>query len=125
MRTVALRRSIPPQSGFSGLRQQEVLGRNVNILMPSPYAEEHDIYLARYLSTGVQKIIGIGREVVGLRKDGTTFPVHLSVGEMMMTGERKFTGILHDLSARPHRGTAAEQIDAGEAQRDGGRDCSR
>src|SRR4029450_8605395 len=70
------------------------------ILMPSPYHEEHDTYLARYLATGVQKVIGIGREVSGLRKDGTMFPLHLSVGEMTVNGERKFTGILHDLSAR-------------------------
>ena len=68
--------------------------------MPAPYHAEHDGYLARYLATGVQKIIGIGREVTGLRRDGTTFPLHLSVGEMMVGGERKFTGILHDLSAR-------------------------
>ena len=56
--------------------------------------------MASYLSTGVAKIIGIGREVIGRRKDGTTFPVHLSVGEMVVGGERKFTGLLHDLSAR-------------------------
>ena len=83
-----------------GYRALEVIGRNLNMLMPSPYHEEHDAYLARYLATGTQKIIGIGREVTGLRRDGTTFPVHLSVGEMAIGGERKFTGILHDLSAR-------------------------
>lgn len=85
-----------------GYRASEVLGRNVNMLMPSPYHEDHDAYIDRYLSTGVQKIIGIGREVSGLRSDGASFPVHLSVGEMTIGGERKFTGILHDLSARVH-----------------------
>ena len=68
--------------------------------MPSPYHEEHDVYLSRYLATGRAKIIGTGREVTGLRRDGTTFPVHLSVGEVILEGERKFTGILHDLTAR-------------------------
>ena len=77
-----------------------MIGQNVNMLMPSPYHEEHDSYLARYLATGVRKIIGIGREVTGRRRDGTTFPLHLSVGEMTVDGERRFTGILHDLSAR-------------------------
>jgi two-component system sensor kinase FixL len=70
------------------------------MLMPSPYREEHDTYLSRYLATGRAKIIGVGREVTGRRKDGTTFPLHLSVGQIMLDGERKFTGILHDLSAR-------------------------
>ena len=78
----------------------EVIGRNVNLLMPSPDHEQHDGYIARYLATGEAKIIGIGREVTGRRRDGTKFPLHLSVGEMTVTGERKFTGILHDLSAR-------------------------
>src|SRR6266536_1220830 len=77
-----------------------VIGRNVSILMPEPYRTEHDSYMARYLTTGEKRIIGIGREVTGRRKDGTTFPVHLSVGEMTIDGEPKFTGILHDLTAR-------------------------
>ena len=83
-----------------GYTIEEVLGRNVDMLMPSPYREEHDSYLSRYLATGRAKIMGIGREVQGLRKDGTTFPLHLSVGEITIQGERKFTGILHDLSGR-------------------------
>src|SRR5947208_11460194 len=68
--------------------------------MPSPYDDEHDGYMSRYLTTGDAKIIGIGREVSGRRRDGSVFPLHLSVGEMSVNGERKFTGILHDLSAR-------------------------
>jgi PAS domain S-box-containing protein len=83
-----------------GYPASEVQGRNVNMLMPSPYHEEHDGYLARFLATGSAHIIGIGREVIGRRRDGTLFPLHLSVGEMAVAGERKFTGVLHDLSSR-------------------------
>lgn len=83
-----------------GYREAEILGQTVNTLMPSPYREEHDGYVARYLKTGEPRIIGIGREVTGRRRDGSTFPVHLSVGEWQVGGERHFTGILHDLSPR-------------------------
>jgi PAS domain S-box-containing protein len=90
----------PAAERLFGYEEREVLGRNVNVLMPAPYHEEHDTYLARHLATGGQKIIGTGREVSGLRRDGTTFPLHLAVGKMTVGGARKFTGILHDLSAR-------------------------
>jgi two-component system sensor kinase FixL len=71
------------------------------MLMPSPDREQHDGYMRHYLATGEQRIIGIGREVAARRKDGTTFPVHLSVGETRAeNGRRSFTGILHDLSDR-------------------------
>lgn len=90
----------PAAERLFGYTTEEVFGRNVDMLMPSPYREEHDTYLSRYLATGRAKIIGMGREVQGLRKDGTTFPLHLSVGQIMVGSERKFTGILHDLSSR-------------------------
>jgi PAS domain S-box-containing protein len=90
----------PAAERLFGYEPQNVIGQNVDMLMPSPYHEEHDSYLSRYLATGRAKIIGIGREVTGRRKDGSTFPLHLSVGQITLGGERKFTGILHDLSAR-------------------------
>jgi two-component system sensor kinase FixL len=83
-----------------GYSEAEMLGQNVSLLMPGPYREEHDGYVARYIATGEQRIIGIGRQVSGLKRDGTVFPVHLSVGEFIVDHERHFTGILHDLSAR-------------------------
>src|SRR5215510_4265704 len=78
----------------------EVIGQNISMLMPSPYREEHDSYIARYLQTDEPHIIGIGREVRARRRDGTTFPVALAVSEMHLDGRRMFTGIVHDLSAR-------------------------
>jgi two-component system sensor kinase FixL len=90
----------PAAERMFGYAEADMIGKNVNILMPSPYHEEHHGYMAHYLTTGDKKIIGIGRQVTGLRRDGTTFPVWLSVGEMQVNGERKFTGILADLTAR-------------------------
>jgi PAS domain S-box-containing protein len=83
-----------------GYDADEVIGRNVSMLMPSPDREAHDGYLAHYHATGVPRIIGIGREVSGRRRDGSTFPLHLSVGETSVGSSRVFTGILHDLTAR-------------------------
>ena len=71
-----------------------MFGLNVSVLMPQPYSDEHDGYMARYLKTGEARIIGIGRELTALRKDGSTFPVHLSVGEMSLAGSRKFAALL-------------------------------
>jgi two-component system sensor kinase FixL len=90
----------PAAERLFGYQEAEVAGRNVSMLMPPPYRDEHDAYLARYLREGSPRIIGIGREVQGLKRDGSVFPLHLSVGEMSVDGQRKFTGILHDLSAR-------------------------
>ena len=90
----------PAAERLFGYAEHEVLGQNVNMLMPSPYHDEHDTYLGRYLATGRAKIIGTGREVTGRRRDASTFPLHLSVGEVTVEGERKFTGILHDLTGR-------------------------
>lgn len=79
-------------------RRDEVVGQNVKILMPSPYHEAHDGYLAAYRNTGVKKIIGIGREVSGRRKDGSVFPMYLSVGELWLKEGRLFIGVAHDLT---------------------------
>jgi two-component system sensor kinase FixL len=90
----------PAAEKLFGYPFAEVCGKNVSMLMPLPYAREHDHYLHRYLDTGDARIIGIGREVTGLRKDGTTFPMHLSVGEASIAGETKFTGIIRDLTSQ-------------------------
>lgn len=83
-----------------GYRADEAIGHNVSMLMPSPYREQHDTYLKRYLTTGERRIIGIGRLVVGQRKDGSTFPMELSVGEVRSGQRRAFTGFVRDLSER-------------------------
>src|SRR5687767_5694579 len=87
------------QSMF-GYNAAEVIGQNVKVLMPEPDRSRHDGYIDHHLKTGERRIIGIGRAVTGLRKDGSTFPLHLSVGELELDGQKHFTGILHDLSRR-------------------------
>ena len=83
-----------------GFSPAEVLGTNIKQLMPSPYRENHDGYLERYLRTGERRIIGIGRVVVGERRDGSTFPMELAVGEMRSSNQRFFTGFIRDLTER-------------------------
>ncbi len=86
-----------------GFTAQEVQGRNVSTLMPAPYRQEHDGYLARYRATGERRIIGVGRVVVGERKDGSTFPMELSVGEILLDGKRQFVGFVRNLTQREER----------------------
>lgn len=81
-----------------GYTEQEAIGQNVSVLMPNPDRRRHDGYLTRYQSTGERHIIGIGRIVTGQRKDGTTFPMHLSIGEMESGGQPYFTGFVRDLT---------------------------
>ncbi|UZW56787.1 PAS domain S-box protein [Sphingobium sp. JS3065] len=93
-----------------GYTQEEVLGSNVSMLMPSPYRERHDGFLERYLRTGERRIIGIGRVVFALRKDGTTFPMELSVGEAAGESQRLFTGFIRDLTDRQRTQERLEQL---------------
>jgi PAS domain S-box-containing protein len=90
----------PAVERMFGFKPAELLGRNVSILMPEPYHEEHDGYLRSYLRTGKAKVIGIGREIMAQRKDGTTFPANLSVSEYQIGGRQMFAGIVHDLTER-------------------------
>jgi|HubBroStandDraft_1064217.scaffolds.fasta_scaffold00025_45 two-component system sensor kinase FixL len=83
-----------------GWSAEEVAGCNVKMLMPSPYRDRHDGYLTRYRATGERRIIGIGRVVVGQRRDESTFPMELAVGEMELSGRRLFTGFVRDLTER-------------------------
>ena len=102
----------PAAAKMFGYRADEALGRNVNVLMPSPYHEEHDRYLANYRATGERKIIGIGREVMGRRQDGTVFPMDLSVSEVQLGGRRIFTGFVRDLTERRQAEAALHEKEA-------------
>jgi len=95
-----------------GFQEAEVLGENVRCLMPSPDRERHDAYIERYLTTGERKVIGMGRVVVGLCKDDTTFPMELSVGEATGHGPRVFTGFIRDLTDRQRTQARLEELQA-------------
>ncbi len=87
-----------------GYQAAEIIGKNVSLLMPSPHHERHDSYLVNYRRTGQAKIIGIGREVAGRRKDGTIFPMDLSVSEVRLAERRLFTGLVRDITERKTAG---------------------
>jgi PAS domain S-box-containing protein len=90
----------PAAEHIFGYDADSVVGKNIRMLMPSPYREEHDDYLARYLETGKSSIIGIGREVVGQRRDGSVFPMDITVSAVLVGGEQLFTGIVRDITER-------------------------
>ena len=87
----------PAAEHLFGYQTSEILGQNVKTLMPEPYRSHHDEYLQKYLATGIKKIIGVGREIHGQRKDGTVFPASLTIGEMS-EDELLFVGIIHDIT---------------------------
>jgi PAS domain S-box-containing protein len=96
----------PAAEKIFGYHQKEVIGQKVNMLMPEPHRSRHDQYIKSYVDTGHRKIIGIGRETKGRRKDGSTFPMDLAVSEVIVGGHRYFTGIIKDITER-HRSASA------------------
>jgi two-component system CheB/CheR fusion protein len=115
----------PAAARMFGYNPAELIGRNVSMLMPKPFSVEHDRYLENYLRTGRAKIIGIGRDLTALRKDGSAFPMRLAVSEMTLSGRRAFTGIVSDLSERRRlerqvlESAASEQRRIGQDLHDG------
>jgi two-component system sensor kinase FixL len=93
-----------------GFTEQEAIGKNVSELMPNPDRGRHDSYLARYRTTGERHIIGIGRIVTGKRRDGTTFPMHLTIGEMQSGGAPYFTGFVRDLTEHQHTQARLQEL---------------
>ena len=94
-----------------GYEEAEVIGSNVNVLMPEPYHTDHDSYIRRYLETGEQRIIGVDRVVVGRRKDGSTFPMKLAVGKLESGDDLFFTGFVRDLTERQRSAEQIEEIE--------------
>lgn len=99
-----------------GYLPQEVIGQNVSMLMPEPYRAEHDGYISHHRKTGERRVIGVGREVMGRRKDGSTFPMYLSVGEGRLHDQRFFVGIIRDLSEIKTQTEARQRSDRLRAQ---------
>ncbi len=108
----------PAAEGQFGYRASDVIGKNVSLLMMGENQENHDTYIQSYLKTGHKKIIGIGRDVEGKRADGSTFPMHLAISEMAITGERKFTAVIRDITELKERESTLKNmvVDAQEAQ---------
>jgi two-component system sensor kinase FixL len=100
----------PAAERLFGWSAAEVTGKNVRMLMPQPYRDDHDGYLQRYLTTGERRIIGVGRVVVGERRDGSTFPMELAVGEMVSGPQRFFTGFIRDLTDRQKTETRMQEL---------------
>jgi two-component system, LuxR family, sensor kinase FixL len=102
----------PATAKIFGYSPEEMIGHNVNMLMPEPDHSNHDHYLGNYLKTGVAKIIGIGREVVGKKKNGTTFPFLLSISEVQLEDKKIFTGIIHDITDLKKTETALKESES-------------
>lgn len=100
----------PASVRIFGYQPEEVIGRNVKILMPEPYHSGHDGYLHNYMKSGNAKVIGIGREVLAKRKDGTIFPIELGVNEMQVVGKRMFVGTIRDISVRKNNEQEIKQF---------------
>jgi PAS domain S-box-containing protein len=109
----------PATERMFGYKSAEMVGHNISMLMPEPYRQEHDTYISNYLRTRVPKIIGVGREVVGRRKDGSTFPMDLSVSEFLLSDRRMFTGIVHDITQRRKLEREILEISGNEQRRIG------
>jgi PAS domain S-box-containing protein len=109
----------PAAEKIFGYTARQAIGQNIKFLMPAPYRQEHDGYLANYRHSGQAKIIGIGREVTGQRKDGTTFPMDLSVSEVRLTARRLFTGFVRDITERKRLEKEILDISNREQQRIG------